>query len=89
MAVFLFGMFLAGRNPQDWSDLAGSQMTALALSHPDMASYSDASHHSDANMPPVAKFASAAPAPTTFEWTNGSASRTTAPPMLNTNSLRP
>jgi hypothetical protein len=60
MALFVFCMFVAGRNSNTFPGFAGFDsphlVATVAFDDPHLASYSGASHHSEANMPPVKKF---------------------------------
>jgi hypothetical protein len=62
MALFVLCMFVAGKTPAPLPGFAGLSSTSLvatvAFDEPHLASYSAASHHSEANMPPVTKFVS-------------------------------
>jgi len=83
MAMFVLCMFVAGRTPNYLPGFGGVNSTsfvaAAAFNDPHLASYSEASHHSEANMPPVKKFSSAK---------EGRASATLTP-SPTTNSLIP
>ena len=77
MAVFLLCAFVLGGNVAQFH--AGSRyslMATAALAEPSLATYFASTHHSDNNT---------WQAP--FEWTNGSSSLTSAPPLATTNAL--
>jgi hypothetical protein len=83
MAVFLLGMFVMGRNPSGLGGATTTPWAVSAIDQPQLAAYSSATHHSDANSPPVTTIES------TFEWTNGGYSPKAPPPMGQTNSPMP
>jgi hypothetical protein len=77
MAMLLLCAFVLGGNMSQFH--AGSRyslMATSALAEPALATYFASTHHSDNNT---------WQAP--FEWTNGSRSLTSAPPMATTNAL--
>jgi hypothetical protein len=80
MAVFVLGVFAFGNHSGGLHQLNGESarnlLATAALSQPDMATYYVSVRHSGNNS-----------LQSTFEWTNGSHSLTTAPPMAQTNSL--
>jgi hypothetical protein len=80
MAVFLLGMFVVGRNPAGF-DGSATAWAVSAIGHPQLAAYSRATHHSDANSPPARTLESI------FGSTNESYSPKAPPPMGQTNSL--
>ncbi len=83
MAIFVTLMICGSRGPDQLNEFIHSPASGLgaaaALSQPELATYYAGAIHSDHNVWPV----------TTFEWTNGSRSLTTAVPVWNTNSLMP
>jgi hypothetical protein len=85
MAMFLLGVFVLGR-PQAGFDGPLSMAWAVSpFDQPQLAAYSSATRHSEANSPPVTTIES------TFGWTNeGSSLEAPAPmgqtPMGQTNS---
>ena len=81
LAVFLFGMFLSGRNDAGLDGAVGGLWDGSFLGQPHLIAYSTATHHSDANSLPVTTFES------TFEWTNEGHSLKAPRPMAQTNSL--
>lgn len=78
MAVFLLGLFVVGR-PGGALDpySAGGIFAHITLADSDLAPFHRSAHHSDNNSVQV----------TSFDWTNGSHSVTTAPPVARTNRL--
>lgn len=74
MAVFLIGVFIVGRPA---GGVPVGLFAHIMLEEPDRASYLASAHHSDNNSVQV----------TSFDWTNGSHSLTTAPPVSRTNRL--
>jgi hypothetical protein len=76
-------MFVAGKTPNALPGFAGLNSTSLvamvAFDEPHLASYSAASHHSDANMLPATRFTSG----------TGSQSPATMAVIPTTNSLFP
>jgi hypothetical protein len=76
MAVFLLCAFVIGRPGSGLGPYAPAGIFAhITLAEPDGASF--LAHHSDNNSVQV----------TSFDWTNGSHSVTTAPPVSRTKSL--
>ena len=79
MAVFVFGLFIYGSNGalhRYDADNYPSALAAAALTQPDYSTYYASVRHSGNNA-----------LRSTFEWTNGSHSLKTAPPMAQTNSV--
>ncbi len=87
MAVFLFGMFLMGRQPVDWLG-AGSSRLLLSESmvQPQLAAFSPSTHHSEANSPP-ASCLEVVRLDSSLESTNDGAPLSTPREMARTNSL--
>jgi hypothetical protein len=81
MAVFVFGVFVFGNHPGAFERFnttasPGVLATVAALAQPDYAAYyADVRHGGNNTLR------------STFEWTNGSRSLTTAPPVARTNSV--
>lgn len=79
MAVFVLGLFISGTNGalhQMDGDPLGTALVQAALNHEDYSSYYASARHSENNT-----------LRSTFEWTNGSRSLRTTPPMAQTNSV--
>ena len=87
MAVFFFGMFLAGRHPVDLLGGGSSRLSpATAITQPQLAAFSSSTHHSDNNSPPVTHL-EVARLDSTLESTNDGATLSTPPEMARTNTL--
>ena len=87
MAVFLFGMFLVGRQPVDWLGVGSSRMLpSEAMMQPHLAAFSSSTHHSDANSPPV-NCLEVVRLESSLESTNDGATLSTPREMARTNSL--
>ena len=82
MAVFLLGLFVLGNHsgalPQLERAPSRGLLATAALTRPELSAYYASARHSDNNA-----------LRNTFEWTNESASLTSAPPMAQTNSVIP
>lgn len=80
MAVFVFGAFVVGNHPGAFHHFDGasssSVIAAAAITQPDFSTYYADARHSENNA-----------LRGTFEWTNGSRSLRTTPPMAQTNSV--
>ena len=79
MAVFVFGLFIVGSNGALHHfdpDSSPSILANAALTRPGYSTYYASVRHSENNT-----------LRSTFEWTNGSHSLTTTPPMAQTNSV--
>ena len=79
MAVFVLGLFISGTNGtmhQMDGDPLGTALVQAALNHKDYSTYYASGRHSENNT-----------LRSTFEWTNGSRSLRTTPPMAQTNSV--
>ena len=79
MAVFVFGLFLFGNHGALHhfdADHSPSLLATAALTKPGYSTYYASVRHSENNT-----------LRGTFEWTNGSHSLTTTPPMAQTNSV--
>ena len=76
MAVFVFGLFLTGRNNETLAP-SPELLAQFALAEPDHAPYYAVAHHSENNAVKVM----------TFDWTNAGHSLTTTVPVAPTNSL--
>jgi hypothetical protein len=83
MALFVVGMTFLTKSSTGFTPFIASPPVSLvatvALNEPHLATYYAAAAHSEHNAWPV----------TTFEWTNGSHSLSTAPPVFKTNGLLP
>jgi hypothetical protein len=80
MAVFVLGVFAFGSHPGALEPFhpepSAAALTTAALKQPSMSTYLASVRHSDNNA-----------LRSTFEWTNGSHSLRTAPPMAQTNTV--
>ena len=80
MAVFVLGVFAFGNHPGALEHFnpppSATALTTAALEQPAMSTYFASVRHSDNNA-----------LRSTFEWTNGSHSLRTAPPMAQTNTV--
>jgi len=83
MAMFVLSMTFFTRGSTGFTPFIVSPPVSLvatvALSQPHLATYYASASHSEHNAWPI----------TTFEWTNGSRSLSTAPPVFSTNGLLP
>ena len=83
MALFIVSMTFFSRHSTGFTPFiaspAASLVATVALNEPHLATYYAAATHSEHNVWPI----------TTFEWTNGSHTLSTAPPVLRTNGLLP
>lgn len=87
MAVFLFGMFLVGRQPVDWLGAGNSRLLlSEAMMQPQLAAFSPNPHHSEANSPPV-NCLEVVRLDNSLESTNDGATLSTPREMARTNSL--
>ena len=82
MAVFVLGLVVFGNHsgalPQFERGPSPGLVATAALTQPELSAYYTSVRHSDNNA-----------LRNIFEWTNGSRSLTTAPPMAQTNSVMP
>ena len=87
MAVFLFGMFLMGREPVNWLGAGGSRpFLSESMIQPQLAAFSPNTHHSEANSPP-ASCLEVVRLDSSLESTNDGAPLSTPREMARTNSL--
>jgi hypothetical protein len=76
MAVFLLGMFLYGGHAGLHPSAGASLLATASLRQPELSTYYASVRHSENNT-----------LRNSLEWTNGSGSLSTAPPMAPTNSV--